>query len=93
MVKNPPVMQGTWIPFLGQKNSLGKEMAVHSSIFAWESPWTEEPGGLQSIGLQRVGHNLVTKETKKEILLINRNTVDFCIFLMSCSHAEFTDEF
>ena len=89
MVKNPPVMQGTWIPFLGQKNSLGKEMAVHSSIFAWQSPWTEEPGGLQSIGLQRVGHNLVTKE----ILLINRNTVDFCIFLMSCSHAEFTDEF
>ena len=68
-------------------------MAVHSSIFAWESLWTEEPGGLQSIGLQRVEYNLVTKETKKEILLINRNTVDFCIFLMSCSHAEFTDEF
>ena len=86
-------MQGTWIPFLGQKKPLGTEMAVHSSIFAWESLWTEEPGGLQSIGLQRVEYNLVTKETKKEILLINRNTVDFCIFLMSCSHAEFTDEF
>ena len=92
MVKNPPVMQGTWIPFLGWKDPMEKEMAIHSSIFAWKSPWTEEPGGLQSIGLQRVGHNLMSKETKKEILLVNRNTVNFCIFLMSCSHAEFTDE-
>ena len=68
MVKNPPVMQGTWIPFLGWKDPMEKEMAIHSSIFAWKSPWTEEPGGLQSIGLQRVGHNLMSKETKKEIL-------------------------
>ena len=42
---------------LGQKDPLEKEMATHSSILAWEIPWTEELGGLQSLGLQRVGHN------------------------------------
>ena len=42
---------------LGQEDALEKEMAIHSSIFAWEIPWTEEPGGLQSIGSQTVGHN------------------------------------
>ena len=45
------------LPSLGQENPLEKEMAVHSSILAWEIPWMEEPGGLQSIGLQRVGHD------------------------------------
>ena len=45
------------LPFLGQENPLEKEMAAHSSILAWEIPWTEEPGGLQFIGLQRVGHD------------------------------------
>ena len=42
---------------LGQKNPLEKEMATHSSIFAWEIPWTEEPAGLQSMGLQKVRHD------------------------------------
>ena len=42
---------------LGQEDPLGKEMAAYSSILAWGIPWTEEPGGLQSLGLQRVGHN------------------------------------
>ena len=57
MVKNPPAIEGTacLIPALGR--SLEKEMATHSSILAWEIQWTEEPGGLQSMGLQRVGHN------------------------------------
>ena len=54
-------MQGTWVQFLGWEDPLEKEMATHSSIPAWEIPWTDEPGGLQSIGLQRVGHDLVTK--------------------------------
>ena len=54
-------MRGTWVQFLGREDPLEKEMATHSSIPAWEIPWTEEPGGLQSIGLQRVGHDLVTK--------------------------------
>ena len=54
MVKNPPAMQETWVQFLGWEDSLEKEMATHSSIPAWRIPWTEEPGGLQSMGLQRV---------------------------------------
>ena len=45
---------------LGREDPLEKEMATHSSILAWEISWTQEPGGLQSMGLQRVGHNLVT---------------------------------
>ena len=54
-VKNPPAMQETWVRFLGQEGHLQKEMAAHCSILAWKIPWAEEPGGLQSIGLQRVG--------------------------------------
>ena len=54
MVKNPPAMQETWVRSLGQEDSLEKRMATHSSILAWRIPWTEEPGGLQSMGLQRV---------------------------------------
>ena len=53
-------MQETWIQFMGQEDTLEKEMATHSSILAWEILWTEEPGGLQSMGSQRVGHDLVT---------------------------------
>ena len=57
MVKNLPAMQEIWVRSLGQEDPLEKEMETHSSILAWEIPWTEEPGGLQSMGLQRVGHN------------------------------------
>ena len=46
---------------MGREDSLEKEMATHSSILAWEIPWTEEPGGLQSMGSQRVGHDLAIK--------------------------------
>ena len=56
-VKNLPAMQETWVQSLGQEDPLEKRMATHSSILAWEIPWTEEPGGLQPIWLQRVGHN------------------------------------
>ena len=49
-------MQEMWGRSLGQEDPLEKEMATHSSILAWEIPWTEESGGLQSMGLQRVGH-------------------------------------
>ena len=55
--KNLPAMQETQVRFLGQEVPLEKEMAIHSSILACRIPWTEEPDGLQSIGLQRVGHN------------------------------------
>ena len=57
MLKNLPAMEETWFQFLSQANPLEKEMAVHYSILAWKVPWTEEPGGLQSTGLQRVGHD------------------------------------
>ena len=57
MVKNLPAMQETWVRSLGREDPLEKEMATHSSILAWRIPWTEEPGGLQSMGSQRVGHN------------------------------------
>ena len=53
-------MQETWIQFLGQEDPLEKEMATHSSIIAWEIPWTEKPGGLQSMVSQRVRHGWVT---------------------------------
>ena len=46
-----------WVQFLGQEDSVEKGMATHSRILAWRIPWTEEPGGLQSVGLQRVGHD------------------------------------
>jgi len=55
MVKNLPVMQETRVRSLGQQDSLEKEVATHSSILAWRIPWREGPGGLQSMGLQRVG--------------------------------------
>ena len=56
-VKNPPPMQETWVQSLEQEDSLEKGRATHSSILAWRIPWTEEPGGLQSKGSQRVGHD------------------------------------
>ena len=60
LVNNLPAMQETWVRSLGWKDPLEKGRASHSSIFAWEIPWTEEPDGLQSTGLQRVGHDWVT---------------------------------
>ena len=56
-VKRLPAMQKTWVRSLGREDALEKEMATHSSILAWKIPWTEEPGRLQSMGLQRVGHD------------------------------------
>ena len=57
VVRNLPAMLETQIQSLGQENPLEKTMATHSSILAWRIPWTEEPGGLQSMGSQRLGHN------------------------------------
>ena len=56
-VKNLPAMQDTWVRFLGQEDPLEKEMATHFNILALETPWTEESGGLDSTGSQRVGHD------------------------------------
>ena len=60
MAKNPPAMQEDW------EDLLEKEMATHSSIFVWKIPWTEKPGGLQVMGLQRVRQDLVTKQQQQE---------------------------
>ena len=57
MVKSPPAMEETWVQSLGQEDPLEKGMATHFSILAWRIPQTEEPGGLQSMGSQQVGHN------------------------------------
>ena len=56
-VKNPPAVQEAQVQSLGREDPLEKGMATHSSILAWEIPWTEEPGGLQSMGSQRVGYD------------------------------------
>ena len=56
-VKNLPAMPDTWVQSLGREDPLEKELATHSSILAWSIPWTEEPGRLLSMGLQRVKHN------------------------------------
>ena len=60
-VKNLPAMQVTQVGFLGQEDPLEKEMAAHSSILAWRTPGTEEPGGLQSMGSQKVRHGPVSE--------------------------------
>ena len=57
MVKRLSTMQETWVPSLGWEDPMEKEMAPHSSTLAWKISWTEEPGRLQSMGSQRVGHD------------------------------------
>ena len=57
MVQNPPAMQETQVQSLGREDPLEKGMGTHTSILAWRNPWTEEPGGLQSMGWQRVRHD------------------------------------
>ena len=57
MVRNLRAMQESWVRSLGQEDPLEKGMTTHSSILAWRVPWTEETGGLQSMGSQRVGHD------------------------------------
>ena len=58
-------VQEVWVQSLGRENPLANKRAPHSGILAWEISWTEEPGGLQSVRMQRVGHDLVTKEPQK----------------------------
>ena len=60
MVKHLPAMRETWVQSLGWEDTLEKEMATHSSTLVWKIPWAEEPGSLQSMGLQRFGHDWAT---------------------------------
>ena len=69
MVKNLPAMQETKVRSLGGEDPLEKGMAIHSSILAWRIPWTEEPGGPQFLGSQRVGHDLAANITTTTTLL------------------------
>ena len=68
VLRNPPARLEARVLSMGQEDPLEKEMTIHSSTLAWKTPWAEEPGGLQSMGLQRVGHNCVT-EHRPTILL------------------------
>ena len=77
VVKNLPSKQERQVQSLGWEDPLEKEMATHSSILAWRIPWTEEPGMLQSPGLQRVRHNLVIKQQHSHSYVK--------IFLMHCN--------
>ena len=82
MVRNQPAMRKTQVQSLGWEDPLEKEMETHSSILAWRIPWTEEPGGLQSRGSQRVGHDLVTNTHTHQLVQ--------CLILgtVSCFHQE-----
>ena len=62
MVENPPVTKETWIQSLDREDPLEKEMATHSSVLAWEIPWTKEPSGLEFRGWERLGHDLAFKQ-------------------------------
>ena len=66
MVKNPHVIQKTQVRSLGWEDLLEKEIATRSSVPAWEIPWTEDPSGLQTMGLQRVIHDLATKQEQPQ---------------------------
>ena len=68
VVKNPPAMQETWVPSLGQEDPLEEEMATHTSILAWKVPWTEEPEGLQSMGSQKSRTLLSTRIGQRVIV-------------------------
>jgi len=86
MVKNQPAMQETWVlqetqvRSLGQEDPLEKGMATHSSILAWRIPWIEEPGGVQSMGLQRVGYNWASN-TFTSFLVLQKCPDLLCVFL------------
>ena len=80
--KNPPAMQKTqqvWVWSLSYIDPLEEEMATHSSILAWKISWTEEPGGLQSMGSQRVGHDWATSLTHSQINCYENVCTDFCM--------------
>ena len=69
MVKDPPAMRETWVQSLGWEDPLEEDTAAYSSTLAWGIPWTEEPGGLQPIGLQRVGCDLEIEQVNTYIFI------------------------
>ena len=88
MVKNLTILQKTWVWSLSWEEPLEEGMATHSSILAWRSLWTEEPGGLQSLGSQRVGHDWATKHSTANAYIdtyIQRDRMEFCNHIKSLS--------
>ena len=86
IVKNPPAMQETGVRSLGWEDPLEKEMATHSGILAWRIPRTEGPGGLQSMGSQRVGYDLVNNTHLVSLFLIFLgNSILYSIILLTYS--------
>ena len=83
LVKNLPTVQETRVPSLGWEDPLEKEIATHSSILGWKISWTEEPGGLQSMGLQRVGHDWATNTYLKQKTTTTKNPLDLKGLLLS----------
>ena len=81
-VKILPTMWETWARYLGWEDPLEKEMATHSSTLAWKNPWTEEPGRLQSMELQRVRHDRVISYIEIIIWLLSFNLLMWCITLI-----------
>ena len=82
-IKNLPAMWETWVWSMGWEDPLQKGIAIHSSILAWRIPWTEEPGGLQSMGLQRVGHNWSTNTFT--LFFLRQNSLFHLIFRATVS--------
>ena len=87
MVKNLPAVQETRVQSLGQEDLLEKGIAIHSSIPAWRILWTEEPGGLQSVGLQRDGHDWVTNITTPKLIVFSHSLSfeNWIYLLFNCS--------
>ena len=77
MIKNLPAKQEAWVQSLGWVDPLEEGMATHSTILAWKNPWTEKPGGVQSMGSPRAGHYLVSKHSN--------NSVSLSLSSVSCS--------
>ena len=81
-VKNLPAMRETWVRSLDWEDPLEKEMAIHSSILAWRIPWREDPGGPQSMGWQRLGHNSVPFTFQSYIITVE--TTRCCLVTKPC---------
>ena len=75
MVKNQPAVQETWVLSLSREDPLEKEMATHSSVLAWRTPWTEEPSGLRSMASQRVGYDRTINMHRNLVLRLERMVV------------------
>ena len=80
-VKHLPTMWETWVQSLGQEDPLEKGIATHSSILAWRIPWSEEPGRLQSMGSQRVGHDWLTHTHQSALLSSNALKAQAILFI------------